>query len=78
MEHTHLLRHRVPQLVAYLLEQGYHIKNLDHVLGIVKAYTTRVGEGPFPTELFDKTGKFYHLEDMNSVQPQEEPEDVDG
>jgi adenylosuccinate synthase len=27
------------------------------VLGIVKAYTTRVGEGPFPTELFDDAGK---------------------
>ncbi len=27
------------------------------VLGIVKAYTTRVGEGPFPTELFDEVGK---------------------
>ena len=27
------------------------------VLGIVKAYTTRVGEGPFPTELFDDTGQ---------------------
>jgi adenylosuccinate synthase len=24
---------------------------IDYVLGIVKAYTTRVGEGPFPTEL---------------------------
>ncbi|MGB5708781.1 MAG: adenylosuccinate synthase [Arenicellales bacterium] len=30
---------------------------LDHVLGIVKAYTTRVGSGPFPTELFDDVGK---------------------
>jgi adenylosuccinate synthase len=28
------------------------------VLGIVKAYTTRVGEGPFPTELFDETGEY--------------------
>ncbi|MCW7753642.1 adenylosuccinate synthase [Desulfobotulus sp. H1] len=28
------------------------------VLGIVKAYTTRVGAGPFPTELLDDTGKF--------------------
>ncbi|MBN9318607.1 MAG: adenylosuccinate synthase [Caulobacterales bacterium] len=28
-----------------------------YVLGIVKAYTTRVGEGPFPTELFDDDGK---------------------
>jgi adenylosuccinate synthase len=27
------------------------------VLGIVKAYTTRVGEGPFPTELFDEIGE---------------------
>ncbi len=28
-----------------------------YVLGITKAYTTRVGEGPFPTELLDDTGK---------------------
>jgi adenylosuccinate synthase len=28
-----------------------------YVLGIAKAYTTRVGEGPFPTELFDETGR---------------------
>ena len=32
----------------------YQIKN---IIGIVKAYTTRVGEGPLPTELKDKTGK---------------------
>lgn len=30
---------------------------VDFVLGIVKAYTTRVGEGPFPTELFDVDGE---------------------
>ena len=30
---------------------------IDFVLGIVKAYTTRVGEGPFPTELFDADGR---------------------
>ena len=30
---------------------------IDYVLGITKAYTTRVGGGPFPTELFDETGK---------------------
>ncbi len=30
---------------------------LDYVLGITKAYTTRVGEGPFPTELTDEVGK---------------------
>ena len=31
---------------------------LHYVLGITKAYTTRVGSGPFPTELFDDIGKF--------------------
>ena len=30
--------------------------DLDYVLGITKAYTTRVGSGPFPTELFDDVG----------------------
>jgi len=30
---------------------------LGYILGIVKAYTTRVGEGPFPTELFDEAGE---------------------
>ncbi len=30
---------------------------LDYVLGITKAYTTRVGSGPFPTELDDETGR---------------------
>jgi adenylosuccinate synthase len=32
--------------------------DLDGVLGIVKAYTTRVGAGPFPTELFDEVGAY--------------------
>lgn len=36
---------------------GVGPRNLDYVLGIVKAYTTRVGAGPFPTELFDDTGE---------------------
>jgi adenylosuccinate synthase len=31
--------------------------DFDYVLGVVKAYTTRVGSGPFPTELFDETGE---------------------
>ncbi len=31
---------------------------LHHVVGIVKAYTTRVGAGPFPTELLDETGDY--------------------
>jgi len=35
---------------------GFGPLYLDYVLGITKAYTTRVGAGPFPTELFDDTG----------------------
>ncbi len=35
--------------------------HLDYILGITKAYTTRVGSGPFPTELFDSVGS--HLAD---------------
>jgi len=35
---------------------GIGPKEITGVIGIVKAYTTRVGMGPFPTELFDETG----------------------
>ena len=37
---------------------GFGPLYLDYVLGITKAYTTRVGSGPFPTELFDDTGAY--------------------
>jgi adenylosuccinate synthase len=36
---------------------GMGLRQFDYVLGITKAYTTRVGSGPFPTELFDEMGK---------------------
>ena len=36
---------------------GFGPLHLDYVLGITKAYTTRVGGGPFPTELHDEIGK---------------------
>ncbi len=36
---------------------GIGPNSIDFVLGIVKAYTTRVGEGPFPTELFNADGQ---------------------
>ena len=38
---------------------GFGPRYLDYVLGITKAYTTRVGSGPFPTELDDEIG--HHL-----------------
>ncbi|MFZ7119720.1 MAG: adenylosuccinate synthase [Eubacteriaceae bacterium] len=37
---------------------GVGPKNINNVLGVVKAYTTRVGEGPFPSELFDEIGEY--------------------
>jgi len=36
---------------------GYGPRYVEYVLGIAKAYTTRVGGGPFPTELFDDIGE---------------------
>jgi adenylosuccinate synthase len=41
---------------------GIGPRTIDEIIGIVKAYTTRVGEGPLPTELLDKTGK--HLQQV--------------
>jgi adenylosuccinate synthase len=35
---------------------GIAPQHVNQVIGVLKAYTTRVGEGPFPTELFDETG----------------------
>lgn len=36
---------------------GFGVRHLDYVLGITKAYSTRVGNGPYPTELLDTTGE---------------------
>ncbi|MGA1865548.1 MAG: adenylosuccinate synthase [bacterium] len=36
---------------------GIGISRVDGIVGVVKAYTTRVGNGPFPTELHDKSGE---------------------
>ncbi|WP_403022233.1 adenylosuccinate synthase [Salinibacterium sp. GXW1014] len=37
---------------------GVAPNRFERVIGVVKAYTTRVGSGPFPTELFDESGDF--------------------
>jgi adenylosuccinate synthase len=42
---------------AATLGSGFGLRGIGYVLGITKAYTTRVGSGPFPTELFDDVGK---------------------
>jgi len=41
---------------------GIGPRTINKIIGIVKAYTTRVGEGPLPTELLDKTGQ--HLQQV--------------
>jgi adenylosuccinate synthase len=40
------------------LGTGIGPRHIDSVLGVCKAYATRVGAGPFPTELFDETGDY--------------------
>jgi len=42
---------------ASLVGSGCGPDTINYILGIVKAYTTRVGEGPFPTELKNEVGK---------------------
>ncbi|HKL13958.1 MAG TPA: adenylosuccinate synthase [Halanaerobiales bacterium] len=37
---------------------GFGPTKIDDIIGVAKAYLTRVGSGPFPTELFDKNGEF--------------------
>ena len=37
---------------------GIGPNRLDRIVGIIKAYTTRVGSGPFPTELHDEFGEY--------------------
>jgi len=44
-----------------IIGTGVGPRYINEIIGIVKAYTTRVGEGPLPTELFDNNGK--HLQE---------------
>ena len=47
---------------AEFIQQGVAPRHVQNVLGVVKAYTTRVGEGPFPSELEDEDGRFLQAE----------------
>jgi adenylosuccinate synthase len=46
-----------PLAASSLLGSGIGPGKLDHIIGVLKAYTTRVGGGPFPTELHDEMGE---------------------
>jgi adenylosuccinate synthase len=45
-----------PTVGGAVVGSGIPPRALDQVIGVTKAYTTRVGDGPFPTELLDETG----------------------
>ena len=47
-----------PLAAAGSIGAGISPKQIDQIIGVFKAYTTRVGGGPMPTELKDKTGEF--------------------
>ena len=51
---------------------------IDHVIGIVKVYTTRVGNGPFPTELNDSLGEMLRKRVVNLVPQPVAPAVADG
>ena len=56
LRHLSLRHEHDPIAGAACTGTGVGPTRIDHVVGVAKAYTTRVGEGPFPTELFDETG----------------------
>jgi adenylosuccinate synthase len=45
-----------PTVGGAVVGSGIPARQLEYVVGVTKAYTTRVGDGPMPTELFDETG----------------------
>jgi adenylosuccinate synthase len=46
-----------PTVGGAVVGSGIPARQLEYVVGVTKAYTTRVGDGPMPTELFDGTGE---------------------
>ncbi|MGB3683798.1 MAG: adenylosuccinate synthase [Rubrobacteraceae bacterium] len=46
-----------PSIGGAIVGTGIPPKELGQIVGVTKAYTTRVGDGPFPTELFDENGE---------------------
>jgi adenylosuccinate synthase len=46
-----------PTVGGAVVGSGISTRHLEYVVGVTKAYTTRVGDGPMPTELFDETGE---------------------
>ena len=66
----------VPAMAA--TGSGFGPDKINYILGITKAYTTRVGSGPFPTELQDEIGRVQAEEERSSALLPLENEDVVG
>src|SRR5690606_37265758 len=47
-----------PTAAGACIGSGVGPTRIDQVIGVAKAYTSRVGDGPFPTELLDETGEW--------------------
>jgi adenylosuccinate synthase len=46
-----------PTIGGAIVGSGISLKHVDQIVGVTKAYTTRVGDGPMPTELHDEVGE---------------------
>ena len=57
---------------------GISPQNIREVIGITKAYCTRVGSGPFPSELHGEEGESLRQKEENLGLPQDDHDDVDG
>ena len=55
---------------------GLGPNHINYVLGITKAYTTRVGSGPFPTELKNKIGEILGKRGKESLEQSQQGRDV--
>ena len=58
-----------PTVGGAVVGSGIPARHLEYVVGVTKAYTTRVGDGPMPTELFDETGETIRSVGGSTVRP---------
>ena len=56
-EHTHFVTSSNPVAGGVTIGSGVRPSKINKVVGVCRAYTSRVGDGPFPTELFDEVGE---------------------
>src|SRR5918998_1535632 len=60
-----------PTVGGAVVGSGIPPRSIEQVIGVTKAYTTRVGDGPMPTELFDETAETITASRMRGTPPRE-------